>query len=117
MDQPPSSDELLVMATCGPVIQEVMQGFAESPRRSAFRESLMALPRLSDPMSTDIYMEAAEIYRDGRRRGYTLRSSTDCLIAAVAIINQVPLWHADRDYQAIAQYTRLSIYQRRFAHA
>lgn len=117
MAQPPTPDELLVMASCGPVIQEVMQGFSESPRRAAFKESLLALPRLSDPVPVGLHLEAAEIYRDGRRRGYTIRSSADCLIAAIAIVNQVPVWHADRDFEAIAKYTRLAIYQRRAGHA
>jgi predicted nucleic acid-binding protein len=31
----------------------------------------------------------------------------DCLIAAIAIDRDVPVWHRDRDFQAIAQYTAL----------
>ena len=56
-----------------------------------------------------LFLEAAEIYREGRRRGYTLRSSIDCLIAAIAIENGIPVRHRDRDYDAIGRYTRLKI--------
>jgi len=35
--------------------------------------------------------------------------STDCLIAAIAIDNGVPVWHRDRDFDAIAQYTPLRV--------
>jgi predicted nucleic acid-binding protein len=54
-------------------------------------------------------LQAAEIYREGRRKGHTIRSTTDCLIAAIAIENGVPMWHRDRDYDAIAKYTPLRI--------
>ena len=42
-----------------------------------------------------------------RRKGYTIRSPIDCLIAAIAIDNQVAVWHKDRDFDVIAQYTAL----------
>ena len=57
-------------------------------------------------------MEAAEIYRQGRKSGYTIRSSIDCLIAAIAIENDVPVWHKDRDFSFIARYSRLQAYDR-----
>jgi len=40
-----------------------------------------------------------------RRRGVTVRSSIDWLNAAIAIENRVPVWHRDRDFEAIARYT------------
>jgi predicted nucleic acid-binding protein len=33
----------------------------------------------------------------------------DCLIAAIAIENGVPIWHRDRDFGAIARYTGLRV--------
>ena len=58
-------------------------------------------------MPAEAFLEAAEIYRSGRRRGYAIRSTVDCLIAAIAIRNSVPVWHKDRDYSLIARYTPL----------
>jgi predicted nucleic acid-binding protein len=49
------------------------------------------------------------MYRSGRRRGLTIRSSADCLIAAIAIENRVPVWHKDRDFAAIATFTDLAV--------
>jgi hypothetical protein len=69
----------------------------------------LALPVLSDSLPRSVFVAAAEIYRLGHRKGYTIRSSTDCLIAAVAIENGVPVWHQDRDFAAIARYTALEI--------
>jgi hypothetical protein len=104
-----SADDLLRFVTCGPVVQEVLQGLREGPASRAFREAFLALPVLSDPLPRSVFVAAAEIYRLGRRKGYTIRSSTDCLIAAVAIENGVPVWHQNRDFAAIARYTALEI--------
>jgi predicted nucleic acid-binding protein len=100
-------DDLVQFVTCGPVVQEVLQGLREGPASDGFRGAFLALPRLSDPLLLSVFLEAAEIYRLGRRKGCTIRSSTDCLIAAIAIQNRVPVWHKDRDYTAIARFTGL----------
>ncbi|HMD96428.1 MAG TPA: PIN domain-containing protein [Terriglobia bacterium] len=102
-----SQEELLNFATCGPVVQEVLQGLRQDPASEAFREGLLALPILSDPLPRAAFLSAVEIYRLGRAKGYTIRSSTDCLIAAIAIENRVPVWHKDRDCESIARYTSL----------
>jgi predicted nucleic acid-binding protein len=100
-------DDLLRFATCGPVVQEVFQGLRPGPQSDALRAAFLALPVLSDPIPLSLFLSAAEIYRQGRRRGITIRSSVDCLIAAIAIDHRIPVWHRDRDFSAIAQYTDL----------
>lgn len=102
-----SEDELINFATCGPVVQEVLQGMTDDAASQAFREAFLALPVLSDPLPKTSFLAAAEIYRLGRAKGYTIRSSADCLIAAIAIEHRTPVWHRDRDYEAIARYTSL----------
>jgi len=102
-----TSDELLLFVTCGPVLQEILQGLRDVPASEAFRDALLAVPCLSDPLPLAVVLNAAEIYRQGRSRGYTIRSSTACLIAAIAMENKVPVWHTDRDFQTIARYTPL----------
>lgn len=105
----PSSDQLAQFVTCGPILQEVIQGLRAGRDSAAFQVSLLALPCLSDPLPLGLFMDAAEIYREGRRKGHTIRSAVDCLIAAIAIENEVPIWHRDRDFDAIAKYTPLRI--------
>ncbi len=101
-------DELLLrLVTCGPIVQEVMQGVRGGPQRDPFRSAFMALPCLSNPLPLQTFLSAADIYAQGRRRGYTIRASTDCLIAAIAIENRIPVWHRDRDFRIIAKYTDL----------
>jgi len=103
-------DDLLSLVTCGPIIQEVLQGLGEDSQSNGFRRDFLAIPRVGDPTPFFAYLQASEIYRQGRRRGYTIRSSTDCLIAAIAIRNDLPVWHRDRDFSMIAKFTSLRIY-------
>jgi predicted nucleic acid-binding protein len=103
-------ERLLKFVTCGPIVQELLQGLRDNPASSVLRGDILAIPRVSDPVSLTTFLEAAEIYRQGRQKGYAIRSSTDCLIAAIAIENNVPVWHRDRDYSAIARFTGLRAY-------
>jgi predicted nucleic acid-binding protein len=99
--------KLTDFVTCPPVVQEVLQGFSDRSSYSAFEDRLLAFRCLSDPVSLDLYVKAAAIYREGRRKGYTIRSGVDCLIAAIAIEHGVAVWHRDRDFSAIGRYTPL----------
>jgi predicted nucleic acid-binding protein len=94
----PTAEGLIGFVTCGPVVQEVLQGLRSGRASDAFREAFLALPCLSDPLTSRIFLEAAEI-----------RSSMACLIAAIAIENGVAIQHRDRDYDAIVRYTRLRV--------
>ena len=95
--------------TCGPVLQEVLQGFDDDPISNRYADQFMNVPRLSDPLPSELFMIAADIYRQGRRRGLTIRSAMDCLIAAIALENNVIVWHRDRDFDNIAQFTNLKV--------
>ena len=107
--QPPTADQLAQFVTCGPIMQEVLQGLRPGSASERLQERFLALPCLAGPVPLSLFLEAAAIYREGRSRGCTIRSSTDCLIAAIAIDNRVSVWHRDRDFDAIAQYTPLRI--------
>jgi predicted nucleic acid-binding protein len=102
--------------TCGPVVQEVLQGFDEDPTSLRYADLFMKVPRLSDPLPSELFIAAAEIYRQGRRRGLTIRSTIDCLIAAIALDNGVTLWHRDRDFDNIAQFTNLKVRRSQWAN-
>jgi predicted nucleic acid-binding protein len=97
--------------TCGPVVQEVLQRFAENPLVARYEESFLNVPRLSDPLPAELFVVAADIYRQGRRRGLTIRSATDCLISAIALANGATILHRDRDFDHIAQFTNLRVYR------
>jgi predicted nucleic acid-binding protein len=91
------------VVTCLPIIQEVLQGFRVEQAFRTARDAMLAMPLIESPMEASLFVEAAELYRAGRRRGLTIRSSVDCLIAACALRHDLPVLHADRDYDRLAQ--------------
>jgi len=98
--------------TTGPIVQEALQGVRSDSQRSWFQQFFLAVPRISDPLPVNRFLEAAGIYSLAGRQGYTIRSSIDCLIAAVAIENNTPVWHSDRDFSTTARFTPLQAFER-----
>jgi hypothetical protein len=95
------------IATCPPVVQEVLQGIRLDPFLRTARKLLLSAAMLESPMSIDVFEHAVDIYRTGQSIGVTIRSSVDCLIAACALRNGVPVFHCDRDFETIARFTML----------
>lgn len=93
--------------TCGLVITEVLQGIRAQAEYNLVSQSLQALFYL--PLTRRTYLAAADIYRRARERGRTPRSSIDCLIAACAIENGLPVLHRDRDYDVLASVSELEV--------
>ena len=59
---------------------------------------------LDSPVPLARFEFAGEIYRIIRAGSFTIRSSNDCLIAAIAMHHDVTLLHGDRDFDYIAQF-------------
>jgi hypothetical protein len=55
---------------------------------------------------------AARIYFLCRKKGTTINSTVDCLIARAAIENDVFLLHNDRDFDNIAKVVKLKIFRK-----
>jgi predicted nucleic acid-binding protein len=51
--------------------------------------------------------DAAKLYRSARSKGLTVRSTVDCLIAAVCVRTGSPVLALDRDFDALAQVSDL----------
>ena len=59
----------------------------------------------------DSYSDAARIYLDCRKKGFTISSTIDCLIVQTAIENDLLLLHNDSDFDHIGKIIRkLRIY-------
>ena len=95
------------VVTCLPVLQEVLQGFRDERAFRVARDAMTALPTIESPLRRELFEEAAMLYRAARRSGLTVRSSTDCLIAACAIRSNLTVLHRDRDFSAIARVSSL----------
>jgi predicted nucleic acid-binding protein len=55
------------------------------------------------------YEEAASLHRICRRGGETVGKLIDCLIASVAIREDIPVLHHDVDYEVLSRHTDLRI--------
>lgn len=88
------------LATCDPVVMEVLAG-GRSEEHVVELRGLLARAELVPTLPTD-WDDAARIYRAGRRQGVTIRRLVDCLIAAIALRRGEPVLHDDADFDAIA---------------
>ena len=96
---------------CGIILAEVLQGIRND---SEFRKTKTLLNTLIFlPMQYTVFLRSAEIYRELRKKGITVRKPLDCMIASVAIENNIPLLHDDKDFQPIEKYCGLEIYDSR----
>lgn len=94
------------VATCEPVAMELLAGPTNPFTVRRIEEQLGTLADLPVDPGAD-FRVAASLARAVRRSGHTVRSMTDCLIAAIALRHESMLWHRDEDYMRIAQVSSL----------
>lgn len=84
------------------IFQEVLQG-ARSLTEYGTLERYLASQRFFHPKGpVASYAKAAKIYFDCRKKGITIRSTIDCLIAQIALEQELSLLHNDTDFEAMA---------------
>jgi predicted nucleic acid-binding protein len=91
----------------GVIIQEILQGIRDDSQYRSVKEFLFLFPRIETQFSN--HVDAADIYRNLRKRGITIQSPIDCLIAVLAIRHRLFLLHKDSDFTIIGQHYPLSI--------
>ena len=94
---------------CGMVMTEVLQGVREDKQYKKIHAHFQSLLFL--PMTREMHLHSAEIYRFLRKRGITIRKPIDCMIASVAVAHHIQLLHNDRDFDPIAKYCHLKTIQ------
>ncbi|MGD0843358.1 MAG: PIN domain nuclease [Geobacteraceae bacterium] len=90
-------------------LTEILQGIKTDREYRDVKASLLTFPLLS-LHSTESYIAAAELYRKCRKKGLTIRSTVDLLIAQIALEHRATLLHNDRDFDALAQVCDIKIY-------
>jgi len=95
------------LAICDPIRMEVLAGARRELHLRDLR-GLLARTSLAPTYPVD-YEDAAALYRTCRRSGETVRKLIDCLIAAVAIRADLPVLHADADFDVLARHTPLRL--------
>jgi predicted nucleic acid-binding protein len=90
------------LAVAGVVFQEVLQGATNDAVYQRLHAMFSAM-LLLETRELSTYEIAAQLYRRAREAGFTIRKSTDCLIAALALEHGALLVHNDRDFLHLAQ--------------
>ena len=89
------------------IVQETLQGVRDDMQYAVIKSSLLALNHFPfDPLTMAI--GAADLYRDLRKKGVTIRKANDCLIAYYALFTGMTLLHNDSDFDLIASATALN---------
>jgi predicted nucleic acid-binding protein len=84
------------------IYQEILQGARDAEHFHRIRLQFSA-QRVVVPADARTHIAAARLYAECRWRGVTVRKSTDCLIAQIAIEHELTLLHDDDDFVAIAR--------------
>ncbi|MBW2645385.1 MAG: PIN domain nuclease [Deltaproteobacteria bacterium] len=94
---------------CGVILTEVLQGIQNDNEFKKTRNMFNNLILL--PMPSQTFLRSAEIYRSLRKKGFTIRKPIDCMIASVAIENDIPLLHNDKDFIPIGKHCGLKVHK------
>ena len=92
------------------ILQEILQGFNKEKDFESAKDYLSGfeLVGLDDAFNDSV--ESARLYRTCRKKGSSIRKSNDCLIAWLAIKNELELFHNDKDFSEIAKHTKLKVF-------
>ncbi len=86
----------------GLVLTEILLGLGTELEANKIADLLSVFDNVNEPDRTD-YIEAAKIYRLCRSKGYTIRSTIDCMIVQLCLRDNRPLLCKDRDFTNIAK--------------
>jgi predicted nucleic acid-binding protein len=88
------------------ILAEVLQG-CDTDRDFARTKSALDNLRLIEICSGEVAVKAAQNYRTLRKRGITVRKTTDTLIATRCIVDNIPLLYSDRDFDPFVEHLGL----------
>lgn len=91
---------------------EILQGVRTEREFEQVKRYLDTQKFYGFPDEKASFAEAARIYFLCRKRGITINSTIDCLIARAAIENDIFLLHNDKDFDNIAKVVKLKIFRK-----
>lgn len=87
----------------GFIYQEILQGAKDEKEFALLKSYLKDIPLYSLRLGIQSFENAALLNFRCRRKGITIRSTIDLLIAETAIENSIPLLHDDDDFANMAK--------------
>ena len=104
-------DNEIPYGICHYIYQELLQGSANEKEYGLLKEYLSTLPFYDLRYGKKSFENAALMYINCRKKGLTIRSTVDLIIAGIAIEHNLFLFHNDNDFTSIAKITKdLKIY-------
>jgi predicted nucleic acid-binding protein len=92
------------------IFQEILQGAKNGKEFELLNEYLSCQQFYHPEDAVVSYEKAARIYFSCRKKGITVRSTIDCLIAQIALEHDLFLLHNDRDFEFMAPVIGLKLY-------
>lgn len=97
------------LAVSDPIRMELLAGARNEAHLEQLRRLLARYTHIhSIPADYEL---AGILYRQCRANGETVRKLMDCLIAAIAIRQELPLMHQDGDFKVLERHTELKLIQ------
>lgn len=84
------------------ILTEILQGIRDDKKYVIVKNTLLGL-NFVHAKDFETYIHASDIYRECRKKGITIRKTIDCLIAAIAIENDLTLLNNDKDFINLAK--------------
>ena len=95
------------IAVSDPIRMELLAGARNEEHLEQLRSLLARYTHIhAQPVD---YEQAGILYRQCRVQGETVRKLTDCLIAAIAIRQGLPILHQDSDFDVLSRHTALKL--------
>jgi len=94
-------DRKYAFGLTGVIYQEILQGAVSEQDFNQLKDYLTTQRFFHPRDEIDTYECAAKLFYLCRRKGITIRSTIDCLIAQIAIEHNLIILHNDHDYNRI----------------
>ena len=88
------------------ILAEVLQGFKSDKDYKIAKEVLTSLT-VHDLIGKQLAIKSADNFRKLRKKGITIRKTTDVIIATYCIENKIPLLFTGKDFAPFVKHLRL----------
>jgi len=88
------------------IFLEILQGFKHDKDYKRAKNTLSSLDQY-EMFGRTMVTKCANNYRTLRKKGITIRKTTDIIIATFCIDNKLPLLYSDRDFEPFSRYLNL----------
>jgi predicted nucleic acid-binding protein len=89
------------------ILTEVLQGFRHDKDYKAAR-ALFEDVTIFEMLGTDMALKSADNFRALRKKGVTVRKTTDVIIASFCIERKLPLLFSDKDFKPFVKHLGLA---------